>query len=168
MKSQHTLTERTPILKIFMCKEVPSKEGLFTEIPCSSSLFLIFFLSHLPLRVAPLGTSISILFNNLSMGDRLLQEIVFYLTSSSPAAQIKFEFILSWIQANVVEFSLRAISVFNPLLICWTISVSRTHCLCLEITSLEFDVLRLLKKMLVYNSIFFFVWSLLMLTFVSL
>lgn len=44
---------------------------------------------------------------------------------------------------DVIEFSLMALSVFSLLLTYWTISASRVHHLCLETTSLEFDVLRL-------------------------
>ena len=54
---------------------------------------------------------------SFSRRDRLLQKIMYYPASGSPAVQIRFEFILSWMQTDVVEFS-----VFNPLLVYGTIS----------------------------------------------
>lgn len=88
MKNQHIPTDRIFILKIFMCKEVPSKEGdLCTEMPYSSSLCLHSFLSHLSPGTALLYTYVSDIFNNLSMKDRLLQNIESYLVRSSSAVR---------------------------------------------------------------------------------
>lgn len=100
-----------------MGKEVPSKEGApSTEMPYSSSLSSHSFLSHLSFRDVLQVTYISNIFNNIIMRGTLLQKIVSCLASSCSTAPVRFGFILSGMQADIVEFSLRALSVFNPLL----------------------------------------------------
>lgn len=134
LKSQHISTERTFILTIFMCQESSSKCSVKSSFSSHS------FLSHLSFRAALLGTYISDIFNNPVMRHMLLQQTVSYIVSSSSAAQIRFGFILSWMWTDAIEFSLMALSVFNPL---FTYSASRVHHLCLETTLLEFGLLRL-------------------------
>lgn len=145
-----------------MCKDVPHKEeALFTEMPPVLPFLSFFPFSHLSPRAAQLDTYISDTSYNLSMKDILLQKVVPHLASSSSAAQIRFEFILSWMQTDVVEFSLSPPSLTEPfLLLGITILAGRLPHLSLMFRDY-------FKEMFLNNSFYFFVQSLLMLTFVS-
>lgn len=142
----------------YLCAKKSHKEGaLSTEMPCSSSLPFCICLPVLPYYI-PRYLIFSII---LAWRDRLLQKIVSYLASTASTAQIRFVFILYWMQTDV-EFSLRASFVFNPLLTYWIISDSGVYHLSWDITSLEFDVLVLLLKSYIksYISLFTSLYSL--------
>lgn len=91
------------------------------------------------------------------MRDMLLQKIV---ASSSSAAQIRFGFILSWMQNDVIEFSLMALSVFSLLLTYWTISASRVHVLGNHVTwvwCIE-TVLKKCSYIILFSSLYSLCW----------